>query len=200
MQLFMSYLRGEETTPFAHELKLFLEQNGFDVWMDVEGIQGGADFMSAIGDAIMASQGMVAIIDEKFCGSTYCNNELAMAQGNGLQLFPILFRGMSFDAMPNGLKYMLASINVIPFPDAASDAAGMVKMHDHVCSMLKVAPRTGPRRHAPRRHSMGLNGGSHPGRPAAMALGRGPRPGQPAAWPQAGVAARERGTHERAVL
>ena len=52
MQLFMSYPRGEETTPFAHELKLFLEQNGFDVWMDVEGIQGGADFMSAIGSAV----------------------------------------------------------------------------------------------------------------------------------------------------
>ena len=45
----------------------------------------------------------------------------AMAQGNNLQLFPILFRDMAFDALPNGLKYMLAAINVIPFHDATND-------------------------------------------------------------------------------
>ena len=42
------------------------------------------------GDAIKESRGIIAVIDEKFCGSTYCNNELAMAQGNGLLLFPLL--------------------------------------------------------------------------------------------------------------
>ena len=70
IKLFMSYPRGEETTPFARKTKLFLEARGFDVWMDEEGIKGGADFMHAIGSAIEASKGIVAIIDEKFCGST----------------------------------------------------------------------------------------------------------------------------------
>ena len=117
-----SYPRGDETTPFARKLKAYLEQRGFAVWMDEQGISAGVDFMSAIGSAIKASRGLVAVIDEKFCGSTYCNNELAMAQGCGLQLFPIFFRGMEFDALPDGLHYMLASINVIPFPAEASDA------------------------------------------------------------------------------
>ena len=34
----------------------------------------------AIGTAIQSSDGIVAVIDAKFTRSTYCNNELAMAQ------------------------------------------------------------------------------------------------------------------------
>eukprot|EP00937_MAST-01D_sp_MAST-1D-sp2_P004134 g4134.t1 len=146
--MFLSYPRGEETTPFALKLKAFLEAGGVDVWMDVEGIAGGADFMHAIGSAIQASQGVVAVINRKFCGSTYCNNELAMAQGNGLQLFPILFRDTTFDAMPAGLQYMLATTNVIMFPDEASDMENLAKMLDHIHTILRPPPPSkGPRRH-----------------------------------------------------
>jgi hypothetical protein len=49
-KLFMSYARGDESTPFARRLKAFLEGCGFDVWMDEEGIAGGVDFLSAIGE------------------------------------------------------------------------------------------------------------------------------------------------------
>ena len=48
-KLFLSYARGDESTPFARRLKAFLEGNGFKVWMDEEGIAGGVDFMGAIG-------------------------------------------------------------------------------------------------------------------------------------------------------
>ena len=127
-QIFLSYPRGDETTPFARSLNDFLEAAGFEVWFDAECIAGGVDFMTAIGQGIQSSRAMVAIIDEKFCGSTYCNNELAMAQGNGVQLFPILFRGTRFDQMPAGLQYMLASTNCLPFAEASGDDAGMETM------------------------------------------------------------------------
>ena len=48
-KLFLSYARGDESTPFARKLKTFLEEHDFEVWMDEEGIAGGVDFMSAIG-------------------------------------------------------------------------------------------------------------------------------------------------------
>ena len=48
-KLFLSYARGDESTPFARRLKAYLEEHGFDVWMDEEGIAGGVDFMGAIG-------------------------------------------------------------------------------------------------------------------------------------------------------
>jgi len=127
-KLFLSYARGDESTPFARRLKAYLEEHGFDVWMDEEGIAGDANFMSASASAIMDASGMVAVIDQKFCGSTYCNNELAMGQGQGLHLFPILFRSLRFDAMPHGLQYMLATTNVVPFPEPASDEAGLQKL------------------------------------------------------------------------
>ena len=56
-------------------IKTFLEERDCNVWMDEDGIAGGVDFMKAIGDAIKASQGIVAIINHKFCSSTYCNKE-----------------------------------------------------------------------------------------------------------------------------
>ena len=52
-KLFLSYARGDESTPFARRLKAYLEEHGFDVWMDEEGIAGGVDFMSAIGKSPM---------------------------------------------------------------------------------------------------------------------------------------------------
>eukprot|EP00937_MAST-01D_sp_MAST-1D-sp2_P003028 g3028.t1 len=140
-KLFVSYPRGEQTTPFARWVKGKLEHEGYAVWMDEEGIMGGADFMQAIGDAIVASAGVVAIIDAKFCGSTYCNNELALAQGSGCRLFPCIFRGMTFDAMPNGLKYMLASINCISFPDQATDDSVLRTMLDHMHDTLSATGR-----------------------------------------------------------
>ena len=135
-QLFMSYPRGEQSSAFARWLKAQLQVEGYRVWMDEQGIRGGADFMQAIGDAIKRSHGIIAVIDAKFCSSKYCNNELAMAQGNNLQIFPILFRDLRFDQMPNGLQYMLATTNVIPFPDKATDGAVLAKMLAEMRSVL----------------------------------------------------------------
>ena len=95
----------------------------------------------------MESRGLVAVIDEKFCGSTYCNNELVMAQGNGLQLFPLLFRGLSFESMPSGLRYMLASTNVLPFPEAAGDEATMQKLQAQMHTTLGSDPAKMSMRH-----------------------------------------------------
>ena len=50
-KLFLSYARGDESTLFARRLKAFLGKHCFNVWMDEEGIQGGADFTSAIGES-----------------------------------------------------------------------------------------------------------------------------------------------------
>jgi hypothetical protein len=83
-----------------------------------------------------AADGIVAVINEKFCGSVYCNNEMAMAQGNGLQMFPLLFRDLQFAKMPAGLQYMLASINCIPFPDEASDSANLEKLGGQMKAMF----------------------------------------------------------------
>ena len=69
--------------------------------------------------AIKESDGLIAVISEKYMHSTYCNNgilmrtavcnssselfaEMVMAQSSGLQLFPILFRETTFESLPEG--------------------------------------------------------------------------------------------------
>jgi hypothetical protein len=93
--------------------------------MDEEGIGAGCNFMAAIGDAIKQSQALIAIVDTKFTTSTYCLNEIAsklsfplstptnppthmhfalVAQGNGLQFYPIMFRGLGFADLPASMQ------------------------------------------------------------------------------------------------
>ena len=124
------------------------------MWMDEEGIQGGVDFMNAIGEAIRCSHGIVAVIDQKFCGSTYCNNELAMAQGCGCRILPIIFRDMTFDKMPPGLQYMLASINCFTFPDKTTDEIVLPSLIEGVHnSLAAVGKRPNMRHGAPSKPS-----------------------------------------------
>eukprot|EP00937_MAST-01D_sp_MAST-1D-sp2_P003250 g3250.t1 len=124
-----------------------LEFAGYSVWMDEEGIQSGANFMHAIGEAIHHSDALVAVIDQKFCRSTYCNNELALAQGSGCRLLPCIFRDMSFDAMPHGLKYMLASINCVTFPDPSTDEEVCASLLDGAHAVLASTGRRPSMRH-----------------------------------------------------
>jgi hypothetical protein len=127
--LFISCPHGEETMRFARFVKDSLETDGYQTFFDEEGIASGVDLKSTTGHAIKECDGLVAIINETFSKSTFCNNEVAMAEGNGLEIFPIIYRKMSFSAMPDRLQYMLAAnLNYVPFPDAESDAASMAKM------------------------------------------------------------------------
>ena len=66
--------------------------------------------MEAIGDAIEQSAGLIAVISQKYVKSTYCNDEMVMAKSSGLQIFPLLFRDMTFEALPSRMKYMLVRL------------------------------------------------------------------------------------------
>ena len=55
-----------------------------------------------------------------------------MAQGNGLQLFPILFRGMRVELLPTGLRQLLSSTTCIPFAHPKTDAQSMIRMKQHM--------------------------------------------------------------------
>ena len=44
------------------------------MYQDEEGIAAGVDFMEAIGVAISESDGLIAVISEKYMNSTYCND------------------------------------------------------------------------------------------------------------------------------
>ena len=122
--------------------------------------------MEAIGDAIEQSAGLIAVISQKYVKSTYCNDEMVMAKSSGLQIFPLLFRDMTFEALPSRMKYMLvrvrgipltillwvlflvqAAINCIPFPERKSDQQCMKKLLRNMQSIFDVLPAKSSMRH-----------------------------------------------------
>ena len=68
--------------------------------------------------------------------------------GNNLQIFPLFFRAHNFDETPAGLRYMLATTNIISFPDVASDEHNMRKMlHALRTRYAGLQVTTAPMRH-----------------------------------------------------
>ena len=71
-----------------------------------------------------------------------------MAQGTGLQIFPILYRTMTFDKLPSGLKYMLASTNCINFDRRETDDHSMVQLLADVQTTFSMQPVKQQMRHS----------------------------------------------------
>ena len=71
-----------------------------------------------------------------------------MAQGTGLQIFPILYRTMTFDKLPSGLKYMLASTNCINFDRRETDDESMVQLLADVRTTFSMQPVKQQMRHS----------------------------------------------------
>ena len=104
LQWFVSYPRGEVTTPFARWLRTKLEEADFSVWMDEVSIKAGSDWRLQIGTAIRQSSSLVAVIDEKFNKSMHCKNEVNMMSDQGKPIFPIIFRDFSLQNLALDLQ------------------------------------------------------------------------------------------------
>jgi len=119
--LFISYGRGETTTPFAQWLRRKLELAGFHVWLDATSIQGGSDWQKAIADGILGCDIVIALLDAKFTRSTFCRDEVTLAKAEQKKIFPVLLRKFGFDQLPVELRLMLATTNVMRFQGAETD-------------------------------------------------------------------------------
>jgi len=138
-RLFLSYGRGK-ASPFARWLKDELEMLGFEVFLDADSIQTGSNWQLAIANALVDCDGVVAVIDKKFAGSIYCKDELTLAKAEGKLVFPILFRDYAFNSLPRDLRFMLASVNGVPFPNETSDAQNVTKLGDAIRKQLLSGP------------------------------------------------------------
>ena len=81
----------------------------------------------------------MCVLDAKFTTSTYCCNELVMAQSCGLKLFPIMFREQTFQQLPAGLRYGLSTTNCSNFLGAESDEPNMAELLVRCCGTAACA-------------------------------------------------------------
>jgi len=80
------------------------------------------NWQSEIGKALVECDALVAVLDEKYIGSEFCTNELAMAASRGKRLYPVLLRGFQWAWLPPGLEYQLATTQAISFDALETDS------------------------------------------------------------------------------
>lgn len=121
VKLFLSYGHGE-ASDFSRWLRDRLVTDGFEVWFDEQSIDVATNWQSEIGKALVECDALVAVLDEKYIGSEFCTNELAMAASRGKRLYPVLLRGFQWIWLPPGLEYQLATTQAISFDALETDS------------------------------------------------------------------------------
>ena len=91
-------------------------------FVDQSDIRATGNWLKAIGEALRSCDGLVAVINSKYCDSEFCKNEMTMAHNNGKPIFPILFNGFEFCHLPAEMEYPLASTQCVPFRNGSNEA------------------------------------------------------------------------------
>ena len=114
-RVFLSYTRNDQ--PLAHELSRQLKQLGLDVWDD-QSIPAGADWATAISEALAECDSMIALLNEHSFSSSYVRTELQHAlfdERYKNRLLPVLMgtsRSVDFARLP----WVLNKLSVLKIP------------------------------------------------------------------------------------
>ena len=91
-RLFISYSRKdlERVSPIVTRIR---EEYGFDVWIDLRGIESGKQFISVIISAIDDSSSVLFMLSSNSLRSSFCRNELTYAHQRGKRIFILSMDG-----------------------------------------------------------------------------------------------------------
>lgn len=88
--VFISYSRKDHN--FVEELRSRLGESGLDVWVDLEGLYAGEDFLPELDKAVDAAMAFVFVISPDSVASPFCTHELARAVDAQKRIVPVLYR------------------------------------------------------------------------------------------------------------
>ncbi|MDO9301524.1 MAG: TIR domain-containing protein [Anaerolineales bacterium] len=88
-KIFISYSRKNKL--FVRKLNKAMDENGFEAWVDWEGIPLSADWMAEITAAIEASDTFVFVISPDSLNSKVCMDELELAIKYNKKIIPVLY-------------------------------------------------------------------------------------------------------------
>lgn len=91
---------------FAELLKLRLEREGYEAWIDVDRIGPGVDWRAEIDDAIKQSLVVIAVMSPEARQSEYVTYEWAFAWGSGKKLIPIMLRQTTMHPRLASLQFL----------------------------------------------------------------------------------------------
>ena len=103
-QVFISHSHND--ADFAELLKLHLEKNKIECWMDNERLKIGQDWREEIDTGISKSKAIIVIMSPEARKSEYVTYEWAYAWGKGIKIFPIMLNQTSLHPRLESLQYM----------------------------------------------------------------------------------------------
>ncbi len=102
--VFISYAHADAN--FIKDLKLQLQDAGFDVWIDEDRLKAGENWRQAIDDAIQQSNILIVVISPEAYESKYVTYEWAYASGIGIPIIPILLKTSALHPRLEILQYI----------------------------------------------------------------------------------------------
>lgn len=103
-QVFISHSHSD--ADFGELLKLHLEKNNIDCWMDNERLKIGQDWREEIDLGISKSKAVIVIMSPEARKSEYVTYEWAYAWGKEIKIFPIMLNQTSLHPRLESLQYM----------------------------------------------------------------------------------------------
>lgn len=95
-----------EDGDFAELLKLRLEKEGFQVWIDTDRLKVGQVWREEIDEAIRKSSAFIVIMTPDARNSEYVTYEWAFAWGVNVKIFPIQLKKTTFHPRLESLQYL----------------------------------------------------------------------------------------------
>jgi len=91
---------------FAELMKLRLEKEGIQSWIDNDRLEPGVDWRQEIDEFIRASKTLIAIMSPEARESEYVTYEWAFAYGSGVDLVPVMLRETPLHPRLAALQYL----------------------------------------------------------------------------------------------
>lgn len=102
--IFISH--SHDDTDFAELLKLKLEKEGIDSWLDTERLKLGQDWREEIDHGIENSIAIIAVMTPEARKSEYVTYEWAFAWGKGKKIFPLMLKMTQLHPRLESLQYL----------------------------------------------------------------------------------------------
>ena len=90
---------------FAELLKLQLENNGYNAWIDIERLKAGEDWRQEIDDAIKKSIAVIVVMTKEARESEYVTYEWSFGWGAETKIIPILLKQTQLHPRLESLQY-----------------------------------------------------------------------------------------------
>lgn len=136
--LFISYSRSDKD--FAQKLTDTLRDNGVEVFLDVQGIEAGEKWSTAIQRALDAAEVMLVVISPASMQSDNVEDEWQYFLDNKKPILPILWLPAKLHFQLNRLQYV--NFNGVPFETALNNL--FIELNKKGLQLEAAVPTTSP--------------------------------------------------------